>query len=61
MVKLFLIKHLAYRQAGYSCPNQPPALTYRHAKRTLTDKEVAKVHAKIAKRLDKEIGAKLRE
>ena len=37
------------------------ALTYRHAKRTLTDKEVAKVHARIAKRLSREIGAKLRE
>jgi len=37
------------------------SLTYRHAQRTLTDKEVSKVHAKIARRLEKEIGAKLRE
>jgi phenylalanyl-tRNA synthetase beta chain len=36
-------------------------LTYRHAERTLTDKEVAKVHAKIAKQLKREIGAELRE
>lgn len=37
------------------------SLTYRHAERTLTDKEVAKVHAKIATRLRKEIGAELRQ
>jgi phenylalanyl-tRNA synthetase beta chain len=37
------------------------SLTYRHPDRTLTDKEVAKVHAKIADRLGKEIGAQLRE
>jgi phenylalanyl-tRNA synthetase beta chain len=37
------------------------SLTYRHAEKTLTDREVAKVHTKIAKRLEKEIGAKLRE
>jgi phenylalanyl-tRNA synthetase beta chain len=37
------------------------SLTYRHAERTLTDREVAKVHTRIAGRLEKEIGAKLRE
>jgi phenylalanyl-tRNA synthetase beta chain len=37
------------------------SLTYRHEERTLTDKEVAKVHAKIVKRLSKELGARLRE
>jgi phenylalanyl-tRNA synthetase beta chain len=37
------------------------SLTYRHAERTLTDKEVAKVHAKIAKQLKREIGAELRQ
>jgi phenylalanyl-tRNA synthetase beta chain len=36
-------------------------LTYRHAERTLTDKEVAKVHAKIAKQLSRELGAELRQ
>ena len=37
------------------------SLTYRHDERTLTDKQVAKVHAKIISRLSKELGAKLRE
>ena len=37
------------------------SLTYRHAERTLTDKEVAKVHSKIAKQLKREIGAELRQ
>ena len=37
------------------------SLSYRHEQRTLTDKEVAKVHSKIAKRLSKELGATLRE
>jgi phenylalanyl-tRNA synthetase beta chain len=37
------------------------SLTYRHAERTLTDQEVAKVHARIAKQLGKEIGAELRQ
>jgi len=37
------------------------SLTYRHPDRTLTDAEVAKVHAKIAKHLVREIGANLRE
>jgi len=37
------------------------SLTYRHAERTLTDKEVAKVHTKIAKQLSREIGAELRQ
>jgi phenylalanyl-tRNA synthetase beta chain len=37
------------------------SLTYRHEERTLTDKQVAKVHSKIAKRLSKELGARLRE
>jgi phenylalanyl-tRNA synthetase beta chain len=37
------------------------SLTYRHPDRTLTDAEVAKVHAKIAKHLALEIGAQLRE
>lgn len=37
------------------------SLTYRHGERTLTDKEVAKLHARIAKRLGREIGAELRE
>jgi phenylalanyl-tRNA synthetase beta chain len=37
------------------------SLTYRHEERTLTDKEVAKVHAKIVRRLSKELGARLRE
>jgi phenylalanyl-tRNA synthetase beta chain len=37
------------------------SLTYRHDERTLTDKQVAKVHSKIVKRLDRELGAKLRE
>ena len=37
------------------------SLTYRHDERTLTDKQVAKVHAKIINRLSKELGANLRE
>ena len=37
------------------------SLTYRHEQRTLTDKEVAKVHARIVKRLEKDLAAKLRE
>jgi len=37
------------------------SLTYRHEQRTLKDKEVAKVHSKIAKQLGRELGAKLRE
>jgi phenylalanyl-tRNA synthetase beta chain len=37
------------------------SLTYRHDERTLTDKQVAKVHSKIAKQLSRELGAKLRE
>jgi len=37
------------------------SLTYRHEERTLTDKQVAKVHAKIVKGLERELGAKLRE
>ncbi len=37
------------------------SLTYRHGERTLTDEEVAKLHARIAKRLGREIGAELRE
>jgi len=36
-------------------------LTYRHEQRTLTDKEVAKVHSRIASQLGRELGAKLRE
>jgi phenylalanyl-tRNA synthetase beta chain len=37
------------------------SLTYRHAERTLTDAEVAKVHEKIAKQLGRDIGAELRQ
>jgi phenylalanyl-tRNA synthetase beta chain len=37
------------------------SLTYRHEQRTLKDKEVAKVHSKIAKQLGRKLGAKLRE
>ena len=37
------------------------SLTYRHAERTLTDKEVAKIHSRIASQLRKEIGAELRQ
>ncbi len=37
------------------------SLTYRHEERTLTDKQVAKVHAKIVNGLERELGAKLRE
>jgi phenylalanyl-tRNA synthetase beta chain len=37
------------------------SLTYQAADRTLTDEEVAKVRNKIVKRLEKELGAKLRE
>jgi phenylalanyl-tRNA synthetase beta chain len=37
------------------------SLTYRHAERTLTDREVAGVHARVAKQLRREIGAQLRE
>jgi phenylalanyl-tRNA synthetase beta chain len=36
-------------------------LIYRHEQRTLTDKEVAKVHSRIASQLGRELGAKLRE
>jgi phenylalanyl-tRNA synthetase beta chain len=36
-------------------------LTYRHEQRTLTDKEVAKVHSRIAGQVGRELGAKLRE
>jgi phenylalanyl-tRNA synthetase beta chain len=36
------------------------ALTFQAADRTLTDEEVAKVRHKIIKRLDEELGAKLR-
>jgi phenylalanyl-tRNA synthetase beta chain len=37
------------------------SLTYRHEERTLTDKQVAKVHSRIAQQLAKELGARLRE
>jgi phenylalanyl-tRNA synthetase beta chain len=37
------------------------SLTYRHEQRTLTDKEVAKVHSRIAGQLGRELGARLRE
>ena len=37
------------------------SLTYRHEQRTLTDKEVAKVHSRIATQLRKALGAELRE
>jgi phenylalanyl-tRNA synthetase beta chain len=37
------------------------SLTYRHEERTLTDKEVSKVHSRIAGQLRKELGAELRE
>jgi phenylalanyl-tRNA synthetase beta chain len=37
------------------------SLTYRHEQRTLTDKEVAKVHSRIAGQLGRELRAKLRE
>ena len=36
-------------------------LTYRHEQRTLTDREVAKVHSRIASQVGRELGAKLRE
>ena len=36
------------------------ALTYRHPERTLKDKEVAKVHAKIVRAAEKRLGAQLR-
>ena len=36
------------------------ALTYRHPSRTLKDKEVAKVHAKIVRAAEKRLGAQLR-
>ncbi|MFP4323096.1 MAG: phenylalanine--tRNA ligase subunit beta, partial [Anaerolineales bacterium] len=36
------------------------ALTYQHPEETLTDKRVAKVHSKIAKALEKQLGAQLR-
>ena len=35
-------------------------LTYQHAERTLTDEDVAKVRERIIKRLEQELGAKLR-
>ena len=35
-------------------------LTYQHAERTLTDEEVAKLRERIVKRLEQELGAKLR-
>ena len=51
----------------YRGPNIPAgkkslayALTYQADDRTLTDKEVAKVHGKIASRLEKVLGAQLR-
>jgi phenylalanyl-tRNA synthetase beta chain len=51
----------------YRGPNLPPgkkslayALTYQAADRTLTDKEVAKVHGKIVSRMEKVLGAALR-
>jgi phenylalanyl-tRNA synthetase beta chain len=37
------------------------SLTYRHEDRTLTDKEVSKVHSRIASQLRRELGAELRE
>jgi phenylalanyl-tRNA synthetase beta chain len=37
------------------------SLTYRHEQRTLTDKEVAKVHSRISGQLNRELGASLRE
>ncbi len=37
------------------------SLTYRHGERTLTDKQVAKVHSRIAQELSKRLGARLRE
>ncbi|HEM61769.1 MAG TPA: phenylalanine--tRNA ligase subunit beta, partial [Chloroflexi bacterium] len=37
------------------------SLTYRHEERTLTDKEVSKVHSRIASQLSKQLGAELRE
>jgi phenylalanyl-tRNA synthetase beta chain len=36
------------------------SLTYQTDERTLTDKEVARVHEKIVKTAERELGAKLR-
>jgi phenylalanyl-tRNA synthetase beta chain len=35
-------------------------ITYQHAERTLTDEEVARLRGRIVKRLEQELGAKLR-
>jgi phenylalanyl-tRNA synthetase beta chain len=43
-----------YKSVAYS-------LTYRNAKKTLTDEEVNKVHSRIIKVLKEELGAELRE
>lgn len=36
------------------------ALTYQHPEETLTDKQVAKLHEKIVKAVEHQLGAKLR-
>ena len=47
-------------QIGAGMKSLAYQLTYQHAERTLTDEDVAKVRERIIKRLEQELGAKLR-
>ncbi|MCH8842927.1 MAG: phenylalanine--tRNA ligase subunit beta [SAR324 cluster bacterium] len=55
-----LFDHYRDEKLGQNKKSLAYALTYQADDRTLTDKEVAKVRNKIAKRLEKELGAVLR-
>jgi phenylalanyl-tRNA synthetase beta chain len=57
-VRLFDVYHGPNIPAGHK--SLAYALTYQAEDKTLTDKEVAKVHGKIVNRLEKVLGAKLR-
>ncbi len=48
-------------QIGIDKKSLAYTLTYQHPERTLTDEEVAKIRTKIVKRLEREMGAKLRD
>jgi phenylalanyl-tRNA synthetase beta chain len=60
LTKLTLFDVYRSEQIGAGKKSLAYQLTYQNAERTLTDDEVAKLRTRIAKRLEQELGAKLR-
>ena len=60
LVKVQLFDIFRSEQIGAGKKSLAYSLTYQTPDRTLTDEEVAQIRGRIIKRLDQEIGAKLR-